>query len=118
MSFVCDTFFLFSVLSVSSCNDAIYTSYSCCPPLPMLTGNYCRRHPTQGNSTNNCEGNDVVVTENNSVVLVGYTDGRFGNHSRGEGDFAAVKLDSDGHELWRWQASTNAAGTMSVPRVI
>lgn len=117
MSFVCDALFFSrfcsSLLAMMRCT---YTSCPCCPPLQILTDSYCRCCRKQGNSTHSCEGNGVAVTENNSVVLVGYTEGRFANQSIGEGDFAAVKIDSDGHEVWRWQASSNNARTMSVPR--
>lgn len=36
-------------------------------------------------------------------MLVGYTYGNWAGTNLGGADFAAVKLTSDGEELWRWQ---------------
>lgn len=38
-----------------------------------------------------------------SVVLAGSTTGSWSGSNQGEEDFAAVKLDVDGVEVWRWQ---------------
>ncbi|CAN0417589.1 unnamed protein product, partial [Pylaiella littoralis] len=38
-----------------------------------------------------------------SVVLVGGTEGVWGDEQIGTTDFVAVALDEDGEELWRWQ---------------
>ncbi len=38
-----------------------------------------------------------------SVVLVGATTGAWDGVKTGINDFAAVALDEDGLELWRWQ---------------
>lgn len=38
-----------------------------------------------------------------SVLLVGHTSGNWTGVNAGSHDFAAVKLDSNGNELWRWQ---------------
>lgn len=45
----------------------------------------------------------VSMTENGSSVLAGSTDGDWGAVNSGGHDFAAVMLDADGIELWRWQ---------------
>lgn len=46
----------------------------------------------------------VSATDNGSFVLAGYTTGVWsGEASAGGEDFAAVKLDADGVEVWRWQ---------------
>ena len=38
-----------------------------------------------------------------SVVLAGASSGNWSGLNRGGQDFAAVKIDSDGNEIWRWQ---------------
>lgn len=40
-----------------------------------------------------------------SIVLAGRTQGDWGGELVGTTDFAAVALDEDGAELWRWQVS-------------
>lgn len=45
----------------------------------------------------------VSTTEDGGFVLAGRTDGTWNTTSSGGLDFAAVKLDVDGNELWRWQ---------------
>ena len=50
----------------------------------------------------------VVVGNDGSVVVAGYTAGSWACANLGEVDFAAVKLDKDGKELWRWQVSRYA----------
>ena len=47
-----------------------------------------------------------VVGDDGSVVLAGHTYGNWTDGAHGgeeDADFAAVKLDVDGNELWRWQ---------------
>lgn len=45
-----------------------------------------------------------VMGHDGSVVLAGVTAGPWrGSHAGGAFDFAAVKLDSSGDEVWRWQ---------------
>lgn len=39
-----------------------------------------------------------------SVVLVGSTEGEWFDENQGSKDFAAVKLDIEGVEEWRYQA--------------
>jgi len=46
----------------------------------------------------------AVAAENSSVILAGSSRGNWSAVNVGEMDFIAVKLDSDGKELWRWQA--------------
>lgn len=44
------------------------------------------------------------MTNDGCFVLAGHTEGVFsGEASAGGEDFAAVKLDAEGQEVWRWQ---------------
>lgn len=46
----------------------------------------------------------AAIGDDGSVVLVGNAGGEWSGIDAGGGaDFAAVKLDADGTELWRWQ---------------
>ncbi|CAM9445750.1 unnamed protein product [Ectocarpus fasciculatus] len=46
----------------------------------------------------------AAATGDGSVVLAGYTHGEWSGELTGEeSDFAAVKLDANGTEVWRWQ---------------
>lgn len=45
----------------------------------------------------------VLVGSDDSVVMAGHTMGTWGGSIRGEEDFAVVKLDAGGNEIWRWQ---------------
>lgn len=45
----------------------------------------------------------VAATEDEGVVFVGLTYGAWIGDNAGESDFAAVKLDSEGVEVWRYQ---------------
>lgn len=60
-------------------------------------------------SQNGTEGNDVfkgaAAESDGSVVLVGSTNGSWGSPNDGSYVFAAVKLDVNGSEAWRWQVS-------------
>lgn len=48
----------------------------------------------------------VMAGEDDSMVLAGSTRGNWsGTNLGGAWDLAAVKLDSEGEELWRWQVS-------------
>lgn len=48
---------------------------------------------------------------NGSVVMAGYTSGDWdGEVHAGGDDFAAVKLDADGNEVWRWQVGSHPTG--------
>lgn len=52
-------------------------------------------------------GNDLIfavaIAEDGSVVLAGRTNGSWVGENAGQSDFAAVKLQADGKEIWRWQ---------------
>lgn len=50
-----------------------------------------------------------------SLLLSGYTTGDWGGESAGLADFAAVKLDSNSNEDWRWQVIRKESGRL--PRV-
>ena len=43
------------------------------------------------------------MTEDGSYILAGRTEGNWNVEPNGEEDFAAVKLDPDRNEVWRWQ---------------
>lgn len=45
----------------------------------------------------------VAVASDGAVVLAGETSGGWSGAASGGVDFAAVKLDEDGVEVWRWQ---------------
>lgn len=45
----------------------------------------------------------VAAAEDDSILLAGYTADTFDGANTGGLDFAAVKLDRDGNEMWRWQ---------------
>lgn len=45
----------------------------------------------------------AVVGHDASVILAGYSIGNWSGTALGRADFAAVKLDAGGNELWRWQ---------------
>lgn len=49
---------------------------------------------------------DAAAVADGGVVVTGYYNGTWnGETSSGETDFAAVKLDSDGDVVWRWQVN-------------
>jgi WW domain/IPT/TIG domain len=53
---------------------------------------------------------DVAVDQRDgSIAVVGYTGGTFLHETAGAADFMAFKLNSTGHELWRYQAGTSAS---------
>lgn len=45
----------------------------------------------------------AAVGTDGSIVLAGWTSGDWDAANEGDGDFAAVKLDADGVQLWTWQ---------------
>lgn len=45
----------------------------------------------------------IFPQDDESVVLIGNTGGVWSNASSGVVDIAAVKLDVNGQQLWRWQ---------------
>lgn len=59
--------------------------------------------------------------QDGSVVLAGVTTGTWSDsYIGGTYDFAAVKLDSSGDEVWRWQVwvgGMNPLGDVKLPRV-
>lgn len=52
--------------------------------------------------------NAAVTTADGNIVLSGHTFGDFGGTQVGSYDAAAVKLDTDGGELWRYQVKLAA----------
>lgn len=58
----------------------------------------------------------AVATSDGSIVLAGHTLGDWdGVNEGGEGDFIAVKIDTDGRELWRWQVCERTEDRFSFP---
>lgn len=51
-----------------------------------------------------------------SVVLAGYTLGNWNATNEGDMDYAVVKLDSEGHVLWRWQVMSERMHVSMDPR--
>ena len=45
----------------------------------------------------------VAIQANGSIVLAGSTLGDWSGLNAGSDDFAALALDSEGQEIWRWQ---------------
>lgn len=45
----------------------------------------------------------TVATPDGGIVLAGNSFGDWNGTNAGEEDFIAVKIDTDGKELWRWQ---------------
>lgn len=57
----------------------------------------------------------VAALEDGSVVVAGYVNGTWnGVASLGLGDFAAVKLDSEGTKQWSWRVSGHPETSCSV----
>lgn len=56
----------------------------------------------------------MVIAQDGSIVLAGWTDGDFYGANAGSTDFFAVKLNPEMEEIWRWQAS-NRAGCSQHP---
>ena len=59
----------------------------------------------QNGTTEEDRSYGIAVDSDDTVVLTAYTAGGWGSSSSGEFDFAAVKLDENGVELWRWQVT-------------
>lgn len=45
----------------------------------------------------------AAVGEDGSVVLAGESAGSWNGLKKGSLDFIAIKIDSEGEEMWRWQ---------------
>lgn len=45
----------------------------------------------------------AVIGDDASVVLAGYSSGNWSGIAPGRAEVAAVKLDANANELWRWQ---------------
>lgn len=62
--------------------------------------------------------NDVAIGMDGSVFLAGSTGGGYGVANAGLTDFAVVKLDAEGNEIWRWQVRLSMrlyADRMTIP---
>ena len=63
-------------------------------------------HLQKSGTENGDYARSAVVAEDGSVFVVIETNGHWGGSLRvGADDFAAVKLDANGTEIWRWQVS-------------
>lgn len=58
--------------------------------------------------------NCVAVGKDGSAVLAGFSRGAWDGFISGSQDFAAVKIDSDGSELWKWQVKRSGCILMLV----
>ena len=47
------------------------------------------------------------MSDDGSVVLVGYTDGNWSTTNAGSSDCVAIKLDADGTLAWTWQVKSS-----------
>lgn len=63
----------------------------------------CYLFRSQGGTAADDVAKSVALGVDNSIVLGGYTAGNWDGPNAGLNDFAAVKLDANGTELWRWQ---------------
>lgn len=52
----------------------------------------------------------AAAADDGSVVMCGCTYGSYAGPNHGYSDAVAVKLDSDGSELWRWQVGRHVKG--------
>lgn len=59
----------------------------------------------QGGSDGDDYVSDIVTGDDNAHILAGHTDGLWSDFKAGGEDFAALKLDENGTELWRWQVT-------------
>lgn len=67
------------------------------PPLPF----FC--NDDQEGSTESDFMKAAATFDDGAVVLAGYTSGDWHTRTNGGDDFAAIKLDTDGSVLWKWQ---------------
>lgn len=64
---------------------------------------------SQGGTTEDERPHSILVEEDGSVIIAGGSRGDWGGPNAGSGDFAAVKLDENGDEVWRWQVTRTRA---------
>lgn len=57
----------------------------------------------QGSGTGSAYAHGLALEDDESLILAGYTSGYWSDANQGDFDFAAVKLDADFDEEWRWQ---------------
>ena len=53
----------------------------------------------------------AVATMNGTFVLAGSTQGDWNSVNAGDRNFAALKLDTDGNVMWKWQVSETTGET-------
>ena len=68
-------------------------------------------HLRKNGTENEDYARSAVIAEDGSILVAFRTDGDWDGVNVGRDDFAAVKLDANGTEIWRWQVSQ--AGLMS-----
>lgn len=66
----------------------------------------------QDGTSSDDEFNAAIAVPDGSIILAGYTRGRWETTDEGNQDFAAVSLDADGKEMWRYQVSGFPRGSL------
>lgn len=73
--------------------------------------------PCQDGTSSNDSFEAVALMEDGSFILTGYSEGSWNGANKGAADFVALKIDSDGKEIWKWQVSLFASFFKTVPTV-
>lgn len=71
--------------------------------LPLLSLFCLPFHCSQDGTAEDDKVFAATMGSDGSIVLAGETNGNWDGTSNGKMDFAAIKLDADGLEIWRWQ---------------
>jgi len=74
-------------------------------------------HPPQDGTGGDDRLWGVAVHDDNSIAVVGYTDGDFGKVNAGRRDVVAIKLSETGEEIWRFQANARKLQLCHVLRI-
>lgn len=61
--------------------------------------------PTKGGTADEDRFYNIAEGNDGSVVITGHTFGVWSIRNSGDADFAAIKLNEHGVELWRWQVT-------------
>lgn len=70
---------------------------------PVCDAGFAFEHEDPGGE--DVEYSVAMPGDDGSVMLAGRTSVDWSGTNAGEYDFAAVKVDGDGQEIWRWKAS-------------
>ena len=62
-------------------------------------------HLRKDGTENEDYAESAVIAEDGSILVALETNGDWDGDNVGGDDFAAVKLDANGTEIWRWQVS-------------